>query len=275
MYHISWGPIIDRRHRCCAESANLYKRCVEFSVGCFTAGIHICLTLLSLKPLKQTLHDPRASAPLNQHILFLRNQNHHISKILITHFTIGQPNTTHNVSKSDHRTKKKNRKKSDSDSRNKKRSTWRQYNMSLGWIHVLPSPKCGKWWRQFREDISSHIQHLKSDDDMLLTSHDDIANSHPEQFSLNTSSDNYLPAFQRHQLYNQRNANVYFSLTTTKTITCSWSGWCPLPAAEASSRLLRGGFGSYQSCLCKTMERMINDRLVWFLESNHLITDYQ
>ena len=25
------------------------------------------------------------------------------------------------------------------------------------------------------------------------------------------------------------------------------------------------------SCICKTMERMINDRLVWFLESNNLI----
>ena len=29
------------------------------------------------------------------------------------------------------------------------------------------------------------------------------------------------------------------------------------------------------SCLCKTMERMINNRLVWFLESNQLITKYQ
>ena len=29
------------------------------------------------------------------------------------------------------------------------------------------------------------------------------------------------------------------------------------------------------SCLCKTMERMINDRLVWFLESNQLITKFQ
>ena len=29
------------------------------------------------------------------------------------------------------------------------------------------------------------------------------------------------------------------------------------------------------SCLCKTMERMINDRLVGFLESNQLITKYQ
>ena len=29
------------------------------------------------------------------------------------------------------------------------------------------------------------------------------------------------------------------------------------------------------SCLCETMERMINDRLVWFLESNQLITKYQ
>ena len=29
------------------------------------------------------------------------------------------------------------------------------------------------------------------------------------------------------------------------------------------------------SCLCKTMERMINDSLVWFLESNELITKFQ
>ena len=28
------------------------------------------------------------------------------------------------------------------------------------------------------------------------------------------------------------------------------------------------------SCLCKTMEGMINSRLVWFLESNQLITEY-
>ena len=29
------------------------------------------------------------------------------------------------------------------------------------------------------------------------------------------------------------------------------------------------------SCICKTMERMINDRLVWFLESNNLISGNQ
>ena len=29
------------------------------------------------------------------------------------------------------------------------------------------------------------------------------------------------------------------------------------------------------SCLCKTMERMINDMLVWFLESNQPITKFQ
>ena len=29
------------------------------------------------------------------------------------------------------------------------------------------------------------------------------------------------------------------------------------------------------SCLCKTLERMINNRLIWFLESNGLITDFQ
>ena len=32
---------------------------------------------------------------------------------------------------------------------------------------------------------------------------------------------------------------------------------------------------SLTSCLCKTMERMINARLVWFLEKNHLISKYQ
>ena len=29
------------------------------------------------------------------------------------------------------------------------------------------------------------------------------------------------------------------------------------------------------SCVCKTMERMINDRLTWFLESNNIITNFQ
>ena len=29
------------------------------------------------------------------------------------------------------------------------------------------------------------------------------------------------------------------------------------------------------SCLCKTMERMINARLVWFLEKNNIFTKYQ
>ena len=29
------------------------------------------------------------------------------------------------------------------------------------------------------------------------------------------------------------------------------------------------------SCVCKTLERMINARLIWYLESNELITEYQ
>ena len=29
------------------------------------------------------------------------------------------------------------------------------------------------------------------------------------------------------------------------------------------------------SCICKTMERMVNDRLVWFLEKNQLIATDQ
>lgn len=32
---------------------------------------------------------------------------------------------------------------------------------------------------------------------------------------------------------------------------------------------------SLTSCLCKTMERMINDRLMWYMQENKLITDLQ
>ncbi|WP_179118702.1 reverse transcriptase domain-containing protein [Solemya velum gill symbiont] len=32
---------------------------------------------------------------------------------------------------------------------------------------------------------------------------------------------------------------------------------------------------SLTRCLCKTMERMINGRMVWFLESNNLLTNLQ
>ena len=29
------------------------------------------------------------------------------------------------------------------------------------------------------------------------------------------------------------------------------------------------------SCICKTLERMINERLVWYLEKNNIITEFQ
>ena len=32
---------------------------------------------------------------------------------------------------------------------------------------------------------------------------------------------------------------------------------------------------SVMSCLCKTMEKMVNTRLVWFLEKNYILTKYQ
>ena len=32
---------------------------------------------------------------------------------------------------------------------------------------------------------------------------------------------------------------------------------------------------SLTSCLCNTMERMINTRLVWFIEKNNILTKYQ
>ena len=32
---------------------------------------------------------------------------------------------------------------------------------------------------------------------------------------------------------------------------------------------------SLTSCICKTLERMINDRLVWYLEDNNILADIQ
>ena len=32
---------------------------------------------------------------------------------------------------------------------------------------------------------------------------------------------------------------------------------------------------SLTSCVCKTLERMINDRLIWYLEHNNILTDIQ
>ena len=29
------------------------------------------------------------------------------------------------------------------------------------------------------------------------------------------------------------------------------------------------------SCVCKTFERMVNERMVWYLESNNILTEYQ
>ena len=29
------------------------------------------------------------------------------------------------------------------------------------------------------------------------------------------------------------------------------------------------------SCVCKTFERVVNERLVWYLEANHILTEYQ
>ena len=29
------------------------------------------------------------------------------------------------------------------------------------------------------------------------------------------------------------------------------------------------------SCICKTLERMINERLVWYIETNNIITEFQ
>ena len=71
---------------------------------------------------------------------------------------------------------------------------------------------------------------------------------------------------------------IYNSIWATGNIPKSWkeATVIPIPKPDkdhtdpSNYRLI-----ALTSCLCKTMERMINDRLTWFLESNNIITNFQ
>jgi len=56
------------------------------------------------------------------------------------------------------------------------------------------------------------------------------------------------------------------------------SSWSEATAIQTPSpRKDQTNPGNYRpiSCLCKTFERLVNTRLVWHLESNNILTEYQ
>ena len=72
--------------------------------------------------------------------------------------------------------------------------------------------------------------------------------------------------------------HIFNGIWTTGVFPESWrlpqSYLFPNPGKTMQNQQTTGPI-ALTSCLCKTLERMINKRLVWYLESNHLITKFQ
>ena len=71
---------------------------------------------------------------------------------------------------------------------------------------------------------------------------------------------------------------IYNSIWATGNIPKSWKEATVIPIPKPDKD--HTDPSNYRpialtSCVCKTMERMINDRLTWFLESNNIITNFQ
>ena len=66
---------------------------------------------------------------------------------------------------------------------------------------------------------------------------------------------------------------IFNDIWKTRNIPKSWKEAIPKPDKDHTDPTNYRPI-ALTSCLCKTMERMINDRLTWFLEANN-ITDYQ
>ena len=71
---------------------------------------------------------------------------------------------------------------------------------------------------------------------------------------------------------------IYNSIWATGNIPKSWKEATVIPIPKPDKD--HTDPSNYRpialaSCVCKTLERMINDRLAWFLESNNIITNFQ
>ena len=72
--------------------------------------------------------------------------------------------------------------------------------------------------------------------------------------------------------------NIFNDIWTTGVFPPSWSEATIIPIPKPGKDPTDPG--NYRpialtSCICKTFERIVNNRLVWFLEKNRLITEFQ
>lgn len=214
--------------------------------------------------------------------------------------------------------------------RQKKRDSWRIYISKLN--SRTPSSKVWQMVKRIQgKDFSSHIQHLVVDTEEYITP-GDIANKLGQQFSYNSSSENYSPEFRcfkdkAEQLslnIQSDNSEDYNNLLTLEELQNallkakdSATGpddihyqllkHLPLSSLKILVHLFNNIWDSnvfppswrlativpipkpnkdhsnpnnyrpiaLTSCLCKTMERIVNDRLVWYLESHEIISEFQ
>ena len=214
--------------------------------------------------------------------------------------------------------------------RQKKRHSWRSYISKLN--SRTPSSKVWQMIKKIQGRVTTaHLQHLIVNDEEFITP-EDIANKLGQQFSFNSSSDNYTPEFVKFKAQAEKlsldirsdNSEEYNAPLTMEELhkaltkakdsatgpdeihyqlikhlpkSClqvllhvfndiwdsgrfpnSWRMATIIPIPKPNKN--HSDPNNYRpialtSCLCKTMERIVNDRLVWFLESSELITDVQ
>ena len=67
---------------------------------------------------------------------------------------------------------------------------------------------------------------------------------------------------------------IFNNIWHSRNIPNSWKQAAIIPVPKSAKNTTNPT--NYQtSCICKTLERMINNRLIWFLEKNKLITNLQ
>jgi hypothetical protein len=72
--------------------------------------------------------------------------------------------------------------------------------------------------------------------------------------------------------------SIFNNIWDTGKLPPSWKEAIIIPIAKpGKDSTLASNYRpiALTSCVCKTLERMINSRLVWFLESNNLVTNFQ
>ena len=193
-----------------------------------------------------------------------------------------------------------------------KRKSWKSYVSNLN--YKTPIKKAWDMIRKISgKSKSPSFTHLNTKRGTKATSKEEIANTLGETFLDNSSSRNYSEKFQNIKKQeekikinftssNTEEYNSLFNITELKDaiavskdtatgpddIHYQMLKHLPETALDTLLHICNGIWTTgvfpeswrlatiaLTSCLCKTLERMINKRLVWYLESNNLITKLQ